>query len=52
MLQPIYGNYPGHWNAVYEQQYQTLRAAFETAVQGGADLAACARLRRTSVRKS
>ncbi len=28
MLQPIYGNYPGHWNAVYEQQYQTLRGRF------------------------
>ncbi|HVU87090.1 MAG TPA: hypothetical protein VHD36_07200 [Pirellulales bacterium] len=41
MLQPVYGEYTGHWNKVYEQLYQTLRRAFAVAVENGADLQTC-----------
>ncbi|HEY4311711.1 MAG TPA: hypothetical protein VGN12_19855 [Pirellulales bacterium] len=44
MVQPIYGNYPGHWNTVYEELYQRLRSVFEAPVQQGADLSAMAKL--------
>ncbi len=41
MVQPVYGQYTGHWNEVYERLYQTLRTVFETAVQKGAGMEAC-----------
>ena len=41
MVQPVYGQYAGHWNEVYEKLYQTLRTVFGSAIQQGADLEAC-----------
>ena len=41
MVQPVYGQYTGHWNEVYEKLYQTLRTVFGSAIQQGADLEAC-----------
>jgi hypothetical protein len=44
MLQSVYGQYAGHWNAVYEKLYQTLRTVFGSAIQQGSDLDACRQL--------